>query len=314
MSDGISDHGISNYKIASVGEVLYDNHIDLSEVPEPELEEWSEEDWFPEPGESIMTENLPEVEEYVEEVLPGGRSSNQALAASSAGSNTFFYGKSSREPGLEHENLDYDIDVVPNAESDVYIFVSDDGEKRIACHKEQELADADYAERLLKDGSFDQTDYLMVSNGENQNFLHSLFEGLEETDTEVVFDPAPVEGSGDFLDYECISYVTPNENEYVQIADEAEEFDLTVLKTSADGVDIDGDYFVESPDVEPVDTTGAGDVFNGYLTASLSEGCGLEEAVKRATCAASLSVTREGAQRSIPSFDQVNDYIEGELG
>jgi ribokinase len=57
---------------------------------------------------------------------------------------------------------------------------------------------------------------------------------------------------------------------------------------------------VAAPGVEAVDTTAAGDVFNGALAVALSEGKLLAEAVEFACRAASISVTRLGAQSSIP--------------
>jgi len=52
--------------------------------------------------------------------------------------------------------------------------------------------------------------------------------------------------------------------------------------------------------VEAVDTTAAGDTFNGALVVALSEGKGLDEAVNFANAAAAMSVTKAGAQPSIP--------------
>jgi len=62
--------------------------------------------------------------------------------------------------------------------------------------------------------------------------------------------------------------------------------------------------------VEAVDTTAAGDVFNGALAVALSEGKMLEAAVKFACEAAAISVTRLGAQSSIPYR---NEIIAGKL-
>jgi ribokinase len=57
---------------------------------------------------------------------------------------------------------------------------------------------------------------------------------------------------------------------------------------------------VEARKVEAIDTTAAGDVFNGALAVALSEGKKLENAVQFACMAAAISVTRMGAQSSIP--------------
>jgi ribokinase len=50
-----------------------------------------------------------------------------------------------------------------------------------------------------------------------------------------------------------------------------------------------------------VDTTAAGDAFNGALAVALTEGASLDQAVRFATIAASISVTRAGAQPSLPT-------------
>lgn len=59
---------------------------------------------------------------------------------------------------------------------------------------------------------------------------------------------------------------------------------------------------------QPVDTTGAGDTFNGFLTAALSQGKSLYEAARLAAVAAGISVTRPGAAGSIPQKEEVIAY------
>ena len=55
-----------------------------------------------------------------------------------------------------------------------------------------------------------------------------------------------------------------------------------------------------APKVKPVDTVGAGDCFSGWLAVGIAEGLPIEASIKRALRAASLSVTRSGAQPSLP--------------
>jgi ribokinase len=62
---------------------------------------------------------------------------------------------------------------------------------------------------------------------------------------------------------------------------------------------------VSAPHVQPVDTTGAGDVFNGALVVALSESYSMEEAVGFACKAASISVTRFGAQKAAPRREEL---------
>lgn len=62
----------------------------------------------------------------------------------------------------------------------------------------------------------------------------------------------------------------------------------------------DTSYCVDAFKVEPVDTTAAGDTFNGALCVGLAEGMNLRQAAVMASKASSVAVTRMGAQSSIP--------------
>lgn len=67
--------------------------------------------------------------------------------------------------------------------------------------------------------------------------------------------------------------------------------------------------FVPAYQVKAVDTTAAGDVFNGALAVALSEGRTLPDAARFACAASAISVTRMGAQNSVPSRDELDNYI-----
>lgn len=62
--------------------------------------------------------------------------------------------------------------------------------------------------------------------------------------------------------------------------------------------------------VEAVDSTAAGDVFNGALAVALAEGKALQEAVTFANAAAALSVTKLGAQPSAPTRQEIDAFLE----
>ena len=66
---------------------------------------------------------------------------------------------------------------------------------------------------------------------------------------------------------------------------------------------------IPPPTVQPIDTTAAGDTFNGALVVALGQGKSLEEAIRFANCAAALSTTRMGAQASIPSLEEVEEMM-----
>ena len=66
--------------------------------------------------------------------------------------------------------------------------------------------------------------------------------------------------------------------------------------------------------VQARDTTAAGDTFNGSYAVALAEGLGIADALRFATAAAALSVTRLGAQASIPSRAEIDEFLAASRG
>jgi ribokinase len=104
-----------------------------------------------------------------------------------------------------------------------------------------------------------------------------------------------------------VDTLTPNEHEAKTVGAGARR---TVVTQGARGVRI-GSLLIPAPKVKPVDTVGAGDCFTAWLAVGLAEGLPLEEAARRAVRAASISVTRSGAQASMPYRQEVCELIRG---
>lgn len=134
----------------------------------------------------------------------------------------------------------------------------------------------------------------------------------------MILNPAPAQQLSKRI-FPYLSIITPNESEaalltgiptsdtagIVAAAKALQQWGVdTVIITLGDkGAYIHGtnlQKFVPSPRVTPVDTTGAGDCFNGALAVGLSEGLSLEQAAHFACAAASQSVSRMGAQQAMP--------------
>jgi ribokinase len=62
--------------------------------------------------------------------------------------------------------------------------------------------------------------------------------------------------------------------------------------------------------VKAVETTGAGDAFNGGLATAIGEGMDIEAALKFANCTAALSVTRLGAASSMPQRNEIDAFMK----
>lgn len=139
-----------------------------------------------------------------------------------------------------------------------------------------------------------------------------------KTRTKVILNPAPAQIlPGGLL--ECVDVITPNESEAalltgrpVRSPEDAciaaevlrdKAVASTVITLGAQGAWICTDGFSEripAPRIDCVDTTAAGDTFNGALAVGLAEGMDLRKAVELGNRAAALSVQRPGAQASAP--------------
>lgn len=134
----------------------------------------------------------------------------------------------------------------------------------------------------------------------------------------VLLNPAPA-GGFDQQFMEHVAYLTPNETECEQIfgvnmvtALERYPNKLIVTLGSSGARYFDGEkhVIVEGFKTEVVDTTGAGDTFNGALAYGIVEGFDLQKAVRFANAAGSLSVEKFGAQGGMPSREKVEERLE----
>lgn len=131
----------------------------------------------------------------------------------------------------------------------------------------------------------------------------------------VILNPAPaMKLSKELLDN--VSYITPNEHEYKIVFDTDEDVEkllekhpnkLLITQGDKGVVFNDGNDLtrVNSITAKVVDTTGAGDTFNGALAYALADDCELKKAIQFANTAAGISVTKLGAQTGMPSLDEV---------
>jgi ribokinase len=102
------------------------------------------------------------------------------------------------------------------------------------------------------------------------------------------------------------TWTTPNEHELAALG--ALPTGIIVVETRGpEGATIHGDdpVRIPAPAVEAVDTTGAGDCFNGVLAASLAEGLDLTASVRRSVAAAAISVTSKGARTGMPTRTEI---------
>lgn len=164
--------------------------------------------------------------------------------------------------------------------------------------------------------------------------LDTVFYAIDqarEAGKTIILNPAP---APDGLPEEImrkIDIITPNESELARLSrqktDSLEEIlegaekllsqgvghvIVTMGKNGALWVSSEGYRMFEGTKVEAIDTTGAGDCFNGALAVKLAEGRSMEEAICFANAAAAISVTRRGAQASMPHKEEVLSLTQEE--
>jgi ribokinase len=147
---------------------------------------------------------------------------------------------------------------------------------------------------------------LLASLEVPERTVRAAFEWARDHDVTTVLNPAPPRPWAKDL-AKLSTYVTPNEHERIALGEVPPG--VTVIETrGAEGVSIDHDgerERIPAPSVPVVDTTGAGDCFNGVLAEGLAEGHPLSDAVRDAVAAAALSIGVAGAREGMPNSDQI---------
>lgn len=136
----------------------------------------------------------------------------------------------------------------------------------------------------------------------------------------VILNPAPMQELPKKLMLKA-TYLTPNEHELESLLSRTTLFKeetealkaKSIVTRGAKGIQLyqDGkEQLISGYQVNAVDSTGAGDTFNGALAFSLSSGLSLLEASRFANAAAALSVTKLGAQSGMPTKEEVESFLK----
>jgi ribokinase len=282
---------------------------------------------IPRPGETILGG------EFV--TAAGGKGANQAVAAARAGGDVTMIARVGRdmfgeraidglvECGINVEHVSYD-----KAPSGVaLIFVSDDGENSIGVGSgaNAKLTPADVRKAKPAIANAD----VVVMQLETPLETIQAAADLADAETTVILNPAPARPLPDKL-LKKVSILTPNETETelltgVKVTNDAsckkaadillrkgvETVIITLGSRGAFVATATETHLVPGFKVKQVDTTAAGDTFNGALAVALAEGQSLTEAVRFANAAGALSVTRMGAQPSVPTRQEIEKLLDG---
>jgi ribokinase len=282
---------------------------------------------LPAPGETILGGTFG--------MFAGGKGANQAVAAVRLGGDVSFVGKRGQDifgrnalEGLQKEGINTEhFSIHSGLPSGVALInIDDSGENCIVVASGANTAlnaeDVLLADHLITNSSV----LLLQLETSLETVQFAAMQGIAKGAT-IILNPAPAQPLPESL-LQVISVITPNETEAgmltgisinnissakdAAVALKKKGVQTIVITLGAEGVLIyHEDQFIKI-DAEPVtaiDTTAAGDVFNGALAVGLAEGKSIEVAARYACLAASISVTRMGAQSSAPFKRELAHYV-----
>ncbi|MGL4734223.1 MAG: ribokinase [Enterovibrio sp.] len=282
---------------------------------------------FPRPGETLHGSNY--------QVIPGGKGANQAVAAARMQADVGFIACVGDDPfGINiRESFKLDgintagVKLQPNCPTGIaMIQVAASGENSICISAE---ANAKLTAAAIEPDltAIREAQYLLMQLETPLDGILKAAQEAKAAKTTVILNPAPARTLPDEL-LKCVSLITPNETEAevltgITVFDDASAqqaanalhskgIEIVLITLGSKGVWLSQNgrgQRIAGFMVKATDTTAAGDTFNGALVTGLLEAMPLESAIKFAHAAAAISVTRFGAQTSIPTRAEVEDFL-----
>lgn len=271
--------------------------------------------------------------------IPGGKGANSAIAFSRFGADTVFACKLGRDANAkrlrsiyEREGIDtrYILEDEDTPTGLASILVEDNGKNRIIVYPGANMTmTADDIEESFT--CYPDAVYMQLEIPDEA--VIEAARRANEADIPLFIDAGPARLDFPLDKLGRIEIFSPNESEcriFTGITPNSEENCLRaairlsslvdakyiVIKLGDKGAFIyDGReyYMIPSEKVEAVDTTAAGDIFTAVMTYVYLQNHNIVSAVKYATCAAAISVTREGASTSIPTREEVIAYAKAKV-
>jgi ribokinase len=284
-------------------------------------------DRLPKPGETVLGGSFV--------MAPGGKGANQAVGAARAGGRVVFVARVGRDlfgdqavKGLAKDRIAVDHvfrdKVRPSGVA--LIFVDSRGENSIAVASgaNAALSPADVGKAA---GAFSGGGLLLIQLETPLETVRAAARIAARMGMRIILNPAPARKLPAAL-LSQISVLTPNETEAelltgIRVGDgkkaaaaaailRRKGVETVIMTLGPRGAFVSGPEFeglIPGFKVRAVDTTAAGDIFNGALAASLAEGRSIPASVRFAHAAAAISVTRLGAQPSAPSRREIERFL-----
>lgn len=266
---------------------------------------------------------------------PGGKGANQAISLSKIGNEVRFIGAVGQDNQGQNMldnlkkygvNTEY-ISIKDDINTGTFIVILDgNGENTML----GTLGANNYLTELEIKNAFENTDaqYFLLQLETNKDAIEKSIEIAKQKDIKIILDPAPADGYDEkFLKHAFI--VTPNQQEAEVISgvevndrESAEKAAKIIKAKGAENVIVkmgdkgslilanDKTTFVPAYQVDVVNTVGAGDVFAAAITVYLNNSLNIEEAVKFASAASAIKVSKEETQEAIPSYSEIIEFMK----
>jgi len=285
-------------------------------------------EYFPQPGETILGKKFG--------MFPGGKGANQAVACAKLGGMTYFIGKMGNDvfkeklvQNMKNEGANLDYLFIDNEESTGIALITVDarGENEIVVvsGSNMKLTPAEVESKRLV---FQQMKVVLTQLEIPLATVEKAAELAKASGALFILNPAPARTLPASL-LKQVDFLTPNETE-LEILSGTSIKDVASAKAAAVNLLIKGvkniiitlgekgallvnenqEQLFPTRKVTPVDTTAAGDAFNGAFALSLARGEGIAAAIHFANQVASFSVTRMGAQISMPTRKEIEERLE----
>ncbi|MBY8909931.1 ribokinase [Salinicoccus roseus] len=259
----------------------------------------------------------------------GGKGANQAVAAARLETKTAFIGAVGDDTFGEKlkSNLKYnnifcdDVETFTGVSSGTaHINIYDNDNSIIVVPGSNGLLTPEVLEKHLR--VIEQAEYVLVQNEIPVETIEYVINHCHQKGVKVIYNPAPYIDI-DISTLEKCHLVTPNEIECMSLfnlepSKAVAKYPKKLIVTMGDKGCLyhngHQEVLVPSFNAEPVDTTGAGDTFNGALAAFLTKGKTLEKAMLNANLAASLSIRKMGAQGGIPTLKECKEAVQNVQG
>ncbi|MET1181608.1 ribokinase [Peribacillus simplex] len=269
-------------------------------------------------GETVLGESFITV--------PGGKGANQAVAAARLGAEVSMVGCVGDDVYGEiilenlkknHVNTEYVEPVTGSASGTAHITLSEGDNSIIVVKGANDFITPEYVQKAKK--VIEESDIVMVQQEIPEETVEYLAEMCNRLQKRLLLNPAPARKLSESVIQQA-SFLTPNEHEFEilfngrdrtkVLTEYPNKLFITEGKNGVRYFDGHEEKVVPSFEVEAVDTTGAGDTFNAAFAVAVAEGKSFDECLSFANRAASISVTKLGAQGGMPQRLEVERGFE----